>query len=136
MGRERRSTRVRCQILLIAMAIQGLTPDHFDLASPWLLRLVTSEPVDGGTAGSGPAPTSLPIPGGQDGGVPGAICATSTLDLVTRDRLDPDGRPCLHGQPSPFLGWWRRSTSPACRLPGLSPRGSEGLIPALCRFLC
>src|SRR5262249_52507548 len=50
-GADRRSTRAAFGIALLVMAIQGLTPDCANLASPWLLRLVTAVSVDGRASG-------------------------------------------------------------------------------------
>ena len=59
-GVARRSIWAGYRIVLLAMAIQGLTPDSASLASPWLLRIVTSASVDGLAAGDGSS--SMPTP--------------------------------------------------------------------------
>jgi hypothetical protein len=136
MGDDRRSTRAGFRILLVVMAIQGLTPDHSDLASSRLLRLVISGLVDSRSPDGAPAPLPIPIPRGQEDGVPGEICATAAVHATLRVRLDVGGEPCVHPRP---VGLVDRPSRSGCYLhshPGAVVQGSAGLTLSLCRFLC
>jgi hypothetical protein len=135
MGRARRSMRAGYSILLVAMAIQGLTPDQSDLASSRLLRLVLSG-LAGSRSDGGPAPSSIPTPRGQDDGVPGEICATVAAGVASRVRLDTGGPPHVHVLPVGILDHLTRSALHPLRRPRVVAWGADGLIPSLCRFRC
>jgi hypothetical protein len=135
-GADRRSTRAAFRIALLVMAIQGLTPDYANLASPWFLRLVTAASVDGRASGDDLSSMPTPRNGSDDGGVAGEICQTVAAESAPRVRRDDDRRLRL-----PFLlaGLCDRPTRSAPRSL-LSPvpvrRWPDGLMPSLCRFLC
>ena len=136
MGRDGRSTRAGYRVLLVAMAIQGLTPDDGNLASSWLFRLVSAGPAGGMVAGGDASSMPTPLRGGDDDGLPGEWCRTVAAEAALRGRLDVGSRLCL-----PFLpaGLLERPTRSAPRSPhplGLIRHGPHGLIPSLCRFLC
>jgi hypothetical protein len=130
--RDRRSTRAGCRILLIAMAIQGLTPDYGNLASSWLLRLVTSGPADGRAADG----DSAPIPRGDQDNVPGTIGSTAAARSALRGRLDAGGRIGIHILPVNSLERPGRTTPRSLHPPGTHPTGPDGRLSSLCRFLC
>jgi hypothetical protein len=136
MGRDRRSILAGYRVLLVATAIQGLTPDHGSLASPWLLRLVTSGWPGGRAADGGPAPMPTPISSGDHDGVPGEVCSAVAAKSSLRARLDTGERLCIQLIP---IGLIERPSRTVPRRPyptGEIWRGSDGLIPALCRFVC
>jgi hypothetical protein len=129
-GMEKPMTRVGYPIVLIAMAIQGLTPDYSNLASSMLFRLVCSGLADPGGC------TPLPIPRGDQDGVPGEVCGEASGRDVTRVRLDDDGRPCLRFLPVDLLDRPGRSAPLSSLPPGVVMRWPYGLIISLCRFVC
>jgi hypothetical protein len=135
-GVARRSMWAVYRIVLLAMAIQGLTPDSASLASPWLLRMITPAPVDGLAAGNGSSSTPKQLHGSKDSDVAGVICQPGAAVSAPSVRLDDDRR-----LSSPFLAASLRerpirSAPCSLRSRGLVQRWPEGLIPSLCRFLC
>ena len=131
-----RSTWAGYRILLVAMAIQGLTPDYANLASSRLSRLVASGWTTRPAADVGRVPSSAPIPRDDQDDGPGEICSRVTVESPLRVRLDAGGRRCIH-----FLSivpferpsrWAPRAFDPT----GGDSRGSQGLIARLCRFVC
>jgi hypothetical protein len=134
MGVGKRSTWAAYRIVLITMAIQGLTPDYSSLASPWLLRIVASPSVHGLAASDDASP--LPRHDSDDGGVPGAMCQSEAVVSAPRVRLDDDRwlrilflATSLRDRP---IRSATRSLSSQCLV---QPR-SYGPIPPLCHFLC
>jgi hypothetical protein len=136
MGSDKGSIRAGYRVLLIATAIQGLTPDYGNLASSCLLRLVTSGSADSRAADRVPPPRSTPVPGGDHDGVPGEVCSTIAPHAALRARLDTGGRPCVRFLPVGFLDRLSRPAPRSLDPPGVVIRGPDGLIPVLCRFLC
>jgi hypothetical protein len=135
-GRDKQLIRAGYWILLVAMAIQGLTPDGSNVASSWLLRLVTAGLADSWVAGGGPAPSHTPIPRGDHGDVPGEIGSLARAGAALRIRLETGVRPCVDFLPVSLLDRLPRPALGSCDPPGTAMRGSDGLIPSLCRFLC
>lgn len=134
-GMEKPITRAGSWILLIAMAVQGLTPDGSNLASSMLFRLVSSG-VAGSRAAGGCAPLPIPVPRGDHDGIPGEVCAEASDRDAPHVRLDADGRPCLRFLPAVPLDRPGRS-APLSSFPrGVVMRWPDGLIASLCRFLC
>jgi hypothetical protein len=135
MGMEKPMTRAGSWFLLIAMAVQGLTPDCSNLASSMLLRLVSSGLADSRAAGGC---TSLPIPRGDHDEIPGEVCGEASDRDATRVQLDADGRPCIRFLPVGLLDRPGRSaplSSPSLP-PGVVMRWPDDLIISLCRFVC
>lgn len=135
-GRDGRLTRAGYWVLLVAMAIQGLTPDDGNLASSLLLRLVSAGPADG-TARRGDA-SSMPPPlhGGDDDDLPGEFCRTAAAGNVLRARLDDGVRLRLPFLSAGLLDRQNRSAPCSSLALGLVPRAPDGLIPSLGRFRC
>jgi hypothetical protein len=130
-----RSIRARYAILLFATAIQGLTPDQSDLASPRLLRLVLSTLLDS-ESDCGRAPTSIPIPSGEEDGVPREFFSTLGPDATPRVRPGTHRLPCVDIL---AVGLLDRPASPAThslRRPDAVACGADRLILSLCRFQC
>ncbi len=123
------------RVLLVAMAIQGLTPDGGNLASPWLLRLIGTGPADVTAARSDDArPTPLHGEDGDD--TSGNLCEAVAPAAAMRVRLQDGGRPCPSFSAAD-LGEWPRRPAPRSIPPsGPNLRGPHGLISSLCRFLC
>ena len=136
MGDDPRSTKAGYRILLIAMAIQGLTPDRCDLASSWLLRLVHSGLFDPLPADGRSTPSPIPNPRGQDDGVPGESVLTVVADVTRCVRFNTGERPCVHHLPVGLLDRHPRSAPHSPRPPGVIVRRSKGLLLSLCRFDC
>jgi hypothetical protein len=136
MGMNRGSTRAGYWVLLVAMTIQGLTPDDGNLASSWLFRVVSAAPVDDTAAGGDPASIPTPLRDGDDDGVPGEICRAVAAASSLRGRLDGGGRLRIRFLPAGPLERPTRSAPRSLHPPGPGPRGPDGLIPSLCRFLC
>ena len=136
MGRDGRTTRAGYWVLLVAMAIQGLTPDDGNLASSWLFRLVSAG--TGRRHGRGRRASSMPTPlrGGDDDGLPGEWCRTVAAEAALRGRLDVGSRLCLQFLPAGLLERPARSAPRSPHPPGLIRHGPDGLILSLCRFLC
>ncbi len=135
-GVARRSMWAGYRVVLLAMAIQGLTPDSASIVSPWLLRIVTSASVDGLAAGDGSSSMPTPLHGSEEGGVAGVICQAEAAVSAPRVRLDDDRRLSipflaagLRDRPIPSTPRSRPSRSVVQRWP-------DGLLPFLCRFRC
>ena len=118
------------------MAIQGLTPDCANLASPWLLRIVTSGSVDGVAAAGGKASMPTPLHDSDAGDAASEICQTVVAKSAPRVRLEDDHRLCITflagGLRDRPIGSASRSHPSGC----LVQRWPDGLIPSLCRFRC
>jgi hypothetical protein len=127
---EKPMTRAGYWILLIAMAVQGLTPDYSNLASSLRFRLVCSGLADSGGC------TPLPFPRGDLDGVPGEVCGEASAHDAPRVRLDADGRPCVRFLPGGLLDRPGRSAPLSSLPPGVVLRWPDGLIISLCRFVC
>jgi hypothetical protein len=132
-GMEKPMTRVGYGILLIAMALQGLTPDCSNLASSMLLRLVSSGLAESRAADGC---TPLPIPRGDQDGIPGEVCGEASDRDATRVRLDADGRPCVRFLPVGLLDQLSRSAPLSSLLTSVVLRWPDGLNAPFCRFLC
>jgi hypothetical protein len=136
MVEHRRSIRAGYRILLVAIAIQGLTPDHASLASTWLLRCVALGSPDHWAADDGAAPMPTPIHAGDHDVVPGEFCSNMSAESSLRVRLDTGGRLSIHLIPIGLLERPNRS-DPRSPCPiGVVRWGFGGLIRSLCRFLC
>jgi hypothetical protein len=136
MARDGRSTRAGYWVLLVAMTIQGLTPDGGNLASSWLFRLVSAGPVEGLATGGDPISIPAPLHDGDDDGVPGELCRPVGAETALRVRLDDGSRLRIPFLPAGLLERSGRSATRSLHPPGPVPRGPAGLIPSLCRFLC
>ncbi len=132
----RRSMWAGYRIVLLVMAIQGLTPDSASLASPWLLRLITPASVDGLAAGDGSSSMPKPLHGDEEGGVAGVICQPATAVSAPRVRLEDDRRLSIPFLAATLCDRPIRSAPPSVRFRGLVQRWPDGLIRSLCRFLC
>jgi hypothetical protein len=124
------------RIVLLAMAIQGLTPDSASLASPSLLRIVTSASVDGLAAGEGSSSMPKPLHGSEDGGVAAVICQPVEAESAPCVRRDDDRRLSIPILAAGLFDRPIRSAPRSVRSRGLVQRWPDGLIPTLCRFLC
>jgi hypothetical protein len=136
MGTDRLSTRAGCCILLVAMAIQGLTPDQLNLASSWLLRLVLAEMVDSPSADGDRAPSQTPSPLGQEDGAPDEIVSTVVHNATPRVRIDSDRWLPFDALPVDIRERPTRSALHSLHPPGVVVQGSDGLILSLCRLIC
>jgi hypothetical protein len=136
MGKHRPPSRAGCRILLVAIAIQGLTPDHASLASTWLLRCITLGSPGHWAADDGAAPMPTPIHGGDHDVVPGESCSNVAAESSLRVRFDTGGRLCIHVIPISLLERPNRSDFRSPCPIGVVRWGSDGLIRSLCRFLC
>jgi hypothetical protein len=125
MGQGRRARSITARILLIALAIQGITPDAQDLASLNALRLFCPDLAD-----------SKSLADNDDS--PDDVCGSVQLDmhLAIRKRMD--------SRILPFLGFvWIGHRSPMVASSALqfhSPLGPNArvgdLIHSLCRLTC
>ena len=125
-----RTSRIGRNLLLIALTIQGFTPDFRNLASPWLIRLLacsSAEMVPGEPA----APLSPQDH--QDG--PSEFGAPASLDAIPRNRYDSSIRPCAALPPPAPSERWIAPALGSCHFFGIAERGSHDLIRSLCRFL-
>jgi hypothetical protein len=134
-GRDWLSTRAGYGILLVAMAIQGITPDYVNLASPWLLKLVISVSADDPAEGD-PSPSPAPLDRNDGEGVPGEFCSKATAESALRVNLDTGGRLCVRYLPSALLDSPGRSATRSLHPHGVVQPGFDGSIPSLCRFQC
>jgi hypothetical protein len=132
-GRDWLLTQAGYGILLLAMAIQGLTPDYRNLASSWLLRFVTSISADVPLADGDPSPMPAPL---QSEGGPCEICRMVTAETALRIRSDDGNRLCISFLIATLLERPIRSAPRSRRLLGVIPPRSDGLVPSLCRFQC
>ena len=136
-GVARRSMWAGYRIVLLAMAIHGLTPDSASLASASLLRIVTSASVDGLAAGDRSSSMPKPLHGSEEGGAAAVICQPVEAKSAPCVRRDDDRRlsiPILAAGLFDRPG--SRSASRSVRSRGLVQRWPDGLNPSLCRFLC
>jgi hypothetical protein len=131
MGMDARSSWIAHQIVLIAVAIQGLTPDFRNLSSPWLFRIVTWELVDlaGGHGSESP-------PGEDHDEGPDDVCAANGLDAILRLRFDAGSQYTAELTPVRPSERLIRSTTLSSLPHIISSRGGDDLIRSLCRFLC
>jgi hypothetical protein len=136
MGEHRPPIRAGYRILLVAIAIQGLTPDRASLASTWLLRCVALGSPDHWAVGDGAAPLPTPTHGGEQDVAPGVFCSNVTTGSSLRVRLDTGGRFCIHLIPIGLLEWPSRSDSRSRCPTGVVWWGSDALIHSLCRLRC
>ncbi len=135
-GVARRSMWTVYRIVLLAMAIQGLTPDSASLASPWLLRMITPAPVDGLAADKASSSMPKPLHGSTEGGAAGVICQPGPAESAPRVRLDDDRRLSIPFLAASLRDRPIRSAPRSLRSRGLVQRWPDRLIPSLCRFLC
>jgi hypothetical protein len=135
-GVARRSMWAVYRIVLLNMAIQGLTPDSASLASPWLLRMITPAPVDGLAAGTGSSSIPMPQHGSKGGGVAEVISQPAADVSTPRVRLDDDRWLSIPFLTATLRDRPIRSAPRSLRSRGLVQRWPDGLIPSLCRFLC
>jgi hypothetical protein len=136
MGRDGRLTRAGYWVLLVAMAVQGLTPDDGNLASSLLLRLVSAGPAGDMALHDDASSLPPPLHGGDENGVPGAFCRTVAVGGALRVRLDDGTRTRLPFLPAGLLDRPNRSAPRSILAPGPVPLAPGGLIPALGRFRC
>ncbi len=94
MGRDARSSRIGQLILLVAMAIQGLTPDFRNLSSPWLFRILTWELAD---LAGGKDSDRCPLDDHDKG--PGEVFAPGGMHASLRLHRDAVGRPTAEFTP-------------------------------------
>lgn len=129
------STRAGCRLLLIAIALQGLTPDPRDLASAWLLGFLVPETAPSRPVDSGPVPSPTRLPVGQDDGGLGELCVKPEPASGSRARIEGDG----HLPPVVAVARFEPGASSPrlpLRPPSVLDRWADGLLPYLCRFLC
>ncbi len=119
------SIRIYRYLLLIALAIQGFTPDFRNLSSRWLIQLLTCN------SGGG----SSPLPGEERHEGPDQVCAPVSIDATPRTRLDNGARPLAAPMPLSPSQRWIRSTPVSLHFFGIATRGSHDLLRSLCRFL-
>ena len=136
MERDRRSIRAGHRILLITIAIQGLTPDHGSLASPWLFRLVSAGLTDPPTVVGRSAPSPIPSPREHEDGIPDVIGSAVVADLTLRGALDAGGGPRAHFLPTGLFDRMTRSSPRSLILAGPALQGCDTLTLSLCRFRC
>jgi hypothetical protein len=149
-GRRRRSRSILAQLLLVASAIQGLTPDADDIASTSLVWLLCPAPA-GSSSGSKtaaarvcddlgrelpPLDGTLPPWGDDQDELPDEVCLPVAVAAGMAQRERPGGSPCH--EPATC----RRAERPfvpgpdgrAATLAGIA-RG-DVLIRSLCRLNC
>ena len=131
MGMDARSSRIAHQFLLIAMAIQGVTPDFRNLSSPWLFRILTWESAD---LAGGKDSDSLPVEDHDKG--PDEVCAANGMDAILRLRFDVGSRDASEFTPVRPSERLIRSTTLSFHPHIISMQGGDDLIRSLCRFLC
>ena len=134
--RGKRSSGAGIAILLVAAAIQGLTPDRDDLASSRILRLLETTRVSPRATGGNPAPTPISIPHDQDHGIPGEISGKVVPRVALRARLDDDIRSSDPLLPPGYLEPPIPSSLHPLPPPRAASRGPVDLIGSLCRLLC
>jgi len=123
-------------MMLLAMGLEGLTPDARDLASSWLLGTLASTTET--TRFIDLAHSPLHDPGSTDpeDGRPGEVC--TRIDLAFSVRVRHEEGVARLSLPLVRITFVPRGPEP-CRLTRSSrmvERRAESLIPALCRFLC
>jgi hypothetical protein len=126
-------TRSIClRILLIALSIQGMTPDVHDLASGALLRILSQVLGDSKTDRAG---DSLPSPDEDQNELPDDVCVVARQASLV-PRLQPGGSPgsdlLTSGRPTPLIG--RDSRFSTRSLAGVV-RGRD-LVHVRCRLNC
>jgi hypothetical protein len=132
---------VLTRVCLVAMAIQGVTPDAQDLASPALSRVLRAITAPDGLTGLDAARGgALPPPGpGRDpsrDGMPDEVCAPVSAPSRVAVRASVEGRSHLDLPPPP-------PTDPSSRTGGARPAhpagpaaGGDRLTVGLCRLTC
>jgi hypothetical protein len=135
MRRDRRSILAVSLVLLLATAVQGITPDPGGVVSSRFFELVSSGCFDDPVPDGGGNSSSAPLPRDGHDVAPDEVCSP-LVGATSRDRLDHGSPLCiqvvhvgLHKDPVRTLPRRRRGT-----VAGL--RGSDGLMASLCRFLC
>ena len=135
-GMARRSMWAGYRIVLLAMAIQGLTPDSASLAFPWLLRIITPAAADGLAAGDGSSSMPKPLHGSDEGRAAGVICEPVAAVSAPCVRREDDRRLSISFLATVLRDRPIRSAPRSLRSRGLVQRWPDGLNPSLCRFLC
>ena len=130
MRMDARSNPICRHLLLIALAIQGFTPDFHNLASRWLIQLLTCQTTTL-MAGEG----SPPRPDKEHHQGPDHVCAPVSIDATPRIRLDAGARSCATFTPVGPCERWIPEAPVSLHLFGIAPRGSHDVIRSLCRFL-
>jgi hypothetical protein len=125
MGQGRLHTLICLHTLLIATAIQGITPDAQDLASLkplWMLSRMLAAP----DAMSG------------DDGLPDEVCATlpAEIEVVAHHPAEPTDSANLERFATERLSRTRRAGAPGSPPAWRNVGGSGGLIFTLCRLVC
>jgi hypothetical protein len=131
MGRDARSSRIGRMILLVALAIQGVTPDFRNLSSPWLLRILDWEMGD---LAFGKDSEPLPVENHDDG--PSDVCAPGSMHNSLRLHRDSVGRLAAEFTPIGPSERLIRSSVLSFHPHILARHGGDDLIRSLCRFLC
>jgi hypothetical protein len=131
MPRDARSSRIGRLILLVALAIQGVTPDPRSLASPRLFRILTWELAD---LAFGQDPDPPPI-GDRDEN-PSDVCSPSGMHEGPRLSRDPAGRPGAEITSNCSCGRLLQSSILSFHAHILAMQGGDDRILALCRFRC
>ncbi len=131
MPRDARSSQIGRLILLIALAIQGMTPDLRSLASPWLFRILTWELADL-TFGHDPEPT----PVGDRDDIPSDVCSPGGMHESPRLQRHPSGRLGAEFTLNCPSERWLQSAILSFHAHILATQGGDDRIRALCRFRC
>jgi hypothetical protein len=131
MGMDARSSRIAHQVLLIALAIQGLTPDFRNQSSAWLFRILTWESAD---LVGGDDSGSLPLDDFDEG--PGEVFAPGGMHPSLRLHRDAVGRPTAEFGSICACERMFRSAILSFHPHILAMQGGDDLIRSLCRFHC
>jgi len=138
MGKGFLCRSVLTRVCLVAMAIQGMTPDAQDLASPVLSHILRAITAPAGPTGLDSARgDSLPSPGPGRGTsrdeTPDEVFDPVSAPARVAVRAPEEGRPRL-GRPSSPLAGPSGCTNGA--RPARPAPGSDRLILVLCRLTC
>ena len=123
--------RIGRHFLLIALAIQGFTPDFRDLASRWLIKLLTCN----STAFTMDVGSSRHHGENHREG-PDHVCSPASVDASLRTRLDNGSRPFAAFTPLKPYGGWVPLVHVFSRRLGIATRERHDMIRSLCRFVC
>jgi hypothetical protein len=126
------------RISLVALAVQGMTPDLRDVSSLNLTRILPTIAARSIVAvgGAATAPTGVPTPDRSDDGMPDEVCPVPSAASYTPCQADPKGRPSAGAS----VGGCDAPPPRPSRLRPPAPAGAggcrAGLIHALCRLTC
>lgn len=122
--------------LLIAMAIQGVTPDDLDLASGRIIRLVQAGWAGPRPGREGTAPSGLTISGDRGHSAPRENGPTISPGVASPVRVADRVRTILHALPArTFLGTTRSDPGTPRPCAAVAP-WADGLIVPPCRLNC